>query len=848
METPTYPGLGSLEVNSNYPELPFNSSGSLYNVQDQESLNQESLNQESQLTSFNLESSSILQENSIDNVINPLQTLNTSLGQPVNSFQSCLPASKTQVLSQAIGSSVTQTKNPTTQTNFKRSDRLLVEELTQYYKTKEFADTKVICSDGVRNLHSFILAATSPFLHNIFLEQNLESETEFCINLPDFSVVDLDEVIDVMYFTSQVDLRSSLQGLLFIRVKANKANDKRKCGAHRAKINDNLDEVDDRDDFHSDNEQSVCEKEEHKDSEQFGKQKDGRYVPKEEAETMAMGHFIKDEETKDFICGFCNQNYKSKCLNAMRTHVLSHMKIYIYECEQCGELFRQLANFNRHLKRHKKLELKGTTLKPMGNYHKLETHIFVKPEEGKLIVEAYMQFIPGKRLHSCRLCDYSNRTKKEVYLHCLSKHLKIWLHKCEYCDKGFKQKGNYSKHMRIEHKQTNEPKPEEMTQTEKLSQATDIICQDICKVAKIDLEGKLINFQQGLKLVQNIIEKNLQEGSYKCLLCNKVFPKIVGNCREHIWRTHFNVYLYRCDFDGCGRKLRKLTDFKDHIKQHKAKIQKKEELIASQENSLPNNVIYHLLTEPIDVNKEQGFEIAGMYFYHDPTLAAYKCKLCEFTHNRIQGTRNHVLANHLTQVFLYRCQHCWKRYRYETQFKLHMAIHQEGKFVCSQCGKQLITKRYLEQHEKTAHGNQQFTCTEPGCQYKGKTQVQMDRHCKVYHSNDQSDWHFCEICAKPFPYLNDLKVHVTRCLEGKSMAFKKARFTKYYTKHNEDTFLCLICNHQCKSHRSVIEHIKKAHNILEGAVKYLKCRHAGCKFKTIKEDKLTQHYAEESHM
>lgn len=35
--------------------------------------------------------------------------------------------------------------------------------------------------------------------------------------------------------------------------------------------------------------------------------------------------------------------------------------------------------------------------------------------------------------------------------------------------------------------------------------------------------------------------------------------------------------------------------------------------------------------------------------------------------------------------------------RYETQFKLHMAIHEEGKFVCSQCGKQLITKRYLDQ-------------------------------------------------------------------------------------------------------------------------------------------------------
>merc|ERR1712050_630418 len=105
---------------------------------------------------------------------------------------------------------------------------------------------------------------------------------------------------------------------------------------------------------------------------QWGNKKMGD-IPKEEAESMAMSHFIKDEETKDFICGFCNGNYRSKCINSMRTHVLSHMKIFIYQCEICGELFRQQANHNRHLKRHKKLEIKEKGLKPMGNYHELET-------------------------------------------------------------------------------------------------------------------------------------------------------------------------------------------------------------------------------------------------------------------------------------------------------------------------------------------------------------------------------------------------------------------------------------------------------------------------------------------
>ena len=60
------------------------------------------------------------------------------------------------------------------------------------------------------------------------------------------------------------------------------------------------------------------------------------------------------------------------------------------------------------------------------------------------------------------------------------------------------------------------------------------------------------------------------------------------------------------------------------------------------------------------------------------------------------------------------------------------------------------------------------------------------------------------------------------------------RYIRSFT--NSDTHMIVF--------RSVIEHIKKAHNILEGAVKYLKCRHSGCKFKTIKEEKLVQHCKE----
>ena len=37
---------------------------------------------------------------------------------------------------------------------------------------------------------------------------------------------------------------------------------------------------------------------------------------------------------------------------------------------------------------------------------------------------------------------------------------------------------------------------------------------------------------------------------------------IAGNCREHVWRTHYNIYLYKCNKSpGCHRKFRLVCNF-----------------------------------------------------------------------------------------------------------------------------------------------------------------------------------------------------------------------------------------------------------------------------------------------
>ncbi len=46
---------------------------------------------------------------------------------------------------------------------------------------------------------------------------------------------------------------------------------------------------------------------------------------------------------------------------------------------------------------------------------------------------------------------------------------------------------------------------------------------------------------------------------------------------------------------------------------------------------------------------------------------------------------------------------------------------------------------------------------------------------RVHHSEDRSDWQYCELCAKPFLFLSDLKAHLGRCQQGKSLAFRHQR-------------------------------------------------------------------------
>ena len=82
-----------------------------------------------------------------------------------------------------------------------------------------------------------------------------------------------------------------------------------------------------------------------------------------------------------------------------------------------------------------------------------------------------------------------------------------------------------------------------------------------CQVPACQLSGKLVSRQQALDLARDLVKRE-EGGGYRCTKCGKLFSRIIGNCREHVWRTHYNIYLYKCNKSpGCHRKFRLVCNF-----------------------------------------------------------------------------------------------------------------------------------------------------------------------------------------------------------------------------------------------------------------------------------------------
>lgn len=76
-------------------------------------------------------------------------------------------------------------------------------------------------------------------------------------------------------------------------------------------------------------------------------------LSKDEAELRVEKHLAMNQESKLYSCNLCQGDFFSKLKKIVIIHILKHLNIYLFKCDECGKMFRQLCNITRHMKTHR---------------------------------------------------------------------------------------------------------------------------------------------------------------------------------------------------------------------------------------------------------------------------------------------------------------------------------------------------------------------------------------------------------------------------------------------------------------------------------------------------------------
>ena len=101
-----------------------------------------------------------------------------------------------------------------------------------------------------------------------------------------------------------------------------------------------------------------------------------------------------------------------------------------YHCDVCGCSFAQIANLNKHMKKHR-YKCRICSAK-FGTSFNLNRHI---------------RSHTGEKPYKCQVCQASFITNGHLSTH-MRRHTGVKPYKCKYCGKAFTQSGNLSSHLR----------------------------------------------------------------------------------------------------------------------------------------------------------------------------------------------------------------------------------------------------------------------------------------------------------------------------------------------------------------------------------------------------------------
>ncbi|XP_065368017.1 uncharacterized protein LOC135960613 [Calliphora vicina] len=202
-----------------------------------------------------------------------------------------------------------------------------------------------------------------------------------------------------------------------------------------------------------------------------------------------------------------------------------------------------------------------------------------------------------------------------------------------------------------------------------------------------------------------------------------------------------------------------------------------------------------------------------------------RCFLCCLCYKNDIDLRQHLIEEHESLNWPYKCRHCTERFRESDEYELHKRLpHYVEIFTCQLCNKK-FSRHYLYQKHLELHKRIQITETGKYkcniCSKEFKSNGELKSH-KIYHGERK---HKCNLCSKSFFNSTGLMLHLKR--HRKELDFicevcgkgfiHQAYLNEHMEKHTGAKVTCNICNLKLRK-CSLMRHLRTVHVACEGTI------------------------------
>eukprot|EP01084_Bolivina_argentea_P123293 218496_1 len=138
-----------------------------------------------------------------------------------------------------------------------------------------------------------------------------------------------------------------------------------------------------------------------------------------------------------------------------------------------------------------------------------------------------------------------------------------------------------------------------------------------------------------------------------------------------------------------------------------------------------------------------------------PPAAYYHPIVSSASVSSTKNTKQYSKALSTANAKKHQCHQCSKKFKHQSNLKIHLIVHTDKALVCSYCNKKFARKTNLKQHERVHTGERPFECNI--CKRKFKQKHSLKDHIKI-HTGEKP--FVCEFCNKSFKIKHNLTLHL----------------------------------------------------------------------------------------